>query len=522
MKKRLGALVIVLAGSAVLLASCGGGPKATTTQQTAKVQRGALVVTTTSTGNLAFTTTEDVAFDMAGTVEDVMVEVGDTVKQGQVLATLDADAWNDQLKALQKAVTTAQRNLTSAERNITAQQLAVRQAELNLQSSRNAATAIPAVKAAQDIVDNAEAALAALQGLYATNPGLYGPQITAVQAQLAQAKANLQTVLAGANFNLSTDVSLQILKAELAIDQAQRALDDADVAVDNVQSTRDDAAQALDDAQSNLADAQKLGPQVTAPFAGVVTKISVQGGQAVNKGAVAVTVADPSKFEVNVLVGERDISSMSIGGVATVSVDSMTGVVLPARITAIAPTATISQGVVNYQVTVEVESGSANITGAAPSGGFQIPSGASGQFPNRGTTGSSDNQSRARSGNFTGGAGLFATGGTSAATLRQGLSVTINLVTSAKANVLMVPNRAITKQKGQSYVTVEKTGDKGTTQEQVAVTTGISNSQYTEITEGIAEGDTVVIPITTSSSSSSTDQGNRGFMGAPGIGAVIR
>jgi HlyD family secretion protein len=77
----------------------------------------------------------------------------------------------------------------------------------------------------------------------------------------------------------------------------------------------------------------------------------------------------------------------------------------------------------------------------------------------------------------------------------------------------MVPNRAITKQQGKSYVTV---GNNNTT-EQVAVTTGISNSQYTEITDGLVEGDMVLIPITTSTSSSTTGGGG-GFFGGPGGG----
>ncbi len=527
MKKKLGiGLAILLAGSALLLASCGGGAKATATPQTAKVQRGALVVTTTSTGNLAFTQTEDVAFDMAGTVDTVNVSVGDTVTKGEVLASLDTSAWNDQLKALQKAVTTAQRNLDAAQRNITTQQLAVTQAQLNLQAAQDNAASIPAVKAAQSLVDNAQSAVNDLQKLYATDPGVYGPQLIAAQTQLAQAKANLNAVLSGASMSLSTDVNLQIAKAEFAVAQSQNALDGANAAVSNAVAVRDDDAQALADAQSNLNDANKLSPQVTAPFAGVVTKVNVAGGQAINKGAVAVTVADPAKFEVNVLVGERDISSMSVGGIATVSVDSMTGVSLPARITAIAPTATVSQGVVNYQVTVEVQSGSANATGTLPSGGFQFPSGSGGQlpsggqFPGRGTTGSTDNQSRARSGNFTAPGGLFGAASATTATLRQGLSVTVNLVTASKAGVLMVPNRAVSRQQGKSYVTVEKTDAKGvTTQEQVAVTTGISNSQYTEITEGVAEGDTVVIPITTSSSSSTQ---RSGAFGGPGIGGILR
>ena len=519
------AIAVLLAASVVGLAGCAKSNGSTATTQTAKVQRGNIVVSTTSTGNLAFTQSEEVAFEMAGTVQEVMVAVGDSVKEGQVMATLDTSVWEDQIRTLQKAVTTAQRNMTSAERNITARQLSVTQAQLNLLGAQNAASDIPAVKAAQDLVDNAEAALTAAKGMYAADASLAGPQIVAIQQQLAQAKQNLQAVLNGTSFNLSSDVALQIAKAQLAVQQSQRAVEDAIIAVEDAKQARDDAEQSLEDAQDTLADAKALSPEVKAPFDGFVTSVSVEGGQEVKKGAVAVQIADPDKFEVRVLVGERDIASMTVGGFGTVSVDSMTGVALPGRITAIAPTATIQQGVVNYQVTVEVMSSraalgqiSTNGTAATPpafgnSGnqGQRFPGGQGGQMP-----GFSGNQS------FQGRAGLFPgivqSAPAQTAVLRQGLSVTVSLITAQKNNVLMVPNRAIVRLQGKTYVNVEQSSTTTPTK-QVAVTTGISNSQYTEVTDGVGEGDTVVMTVTTTTTNSNQARPGGGFF--PG-GAILR
>jgi len=50
----------------------------------------------------------------------------------------------------------------------------------------------------------------------------------------------------------------------------------------------------------------------------------------VKKGTVALTVADPTKFECNVLVSELDISSITVGGNATVAVDA-SGRISPQR-----------------------------------------------------------------------------------------------------------------------------------------------------------------------------------------------
>ncbi len=65
-------MATLLAVSVVGMAGCAAKSNTgNATPQTAKVQRGNIVVSTTSTGNLAFTQSEDVAFDMAGTVQEV-------------------------------------------------------------------------------------------------------------------------------------------------------------------------------------------------------------------------------------------------------------------------------------------------------------------------------------------------------------------------------------------------------------------------------------------------------------------
>jgi hypothetical protein len=67
-------------------------------------------------------------------------------------------------------------------------------------------------------------------------------------------------------------------------------------------------------------------------------------------------LADPDQFEANIFVTELDVFSIKIGGDATVSIDALSGLSFPAKITAIAPLATVSQGVVSYEVTVELTS----------------------------------------------------------------------------------------------------------------------------------------------------------------------
>jgi HlyD family secretion protein len=527
--------VMLVAVSVLTLAGCAAKSHSTAKPQTAVVQRGSIAVSTTSTGNLAFSQTADLSFDMAGTVEEVMVAQGDTVTKGQQVAKLDTTQWDKQVKTLQKALTTAQRSLASAQRQVTTNELAVRQAELNLQTSQNSLKQILVVKTAQDTIDSLTNAIDIAQLSYAANPMFWGPQIESFRAQLAEARNNLRDVLSGSSAQVSSDMALQIAKAQLQVEQSSMQLESARIAVGDATQSVTDATQAVADAQIDLDETQNLSPVVLAEFAGYITNVNVKGGDQIQKGTVAMRIADPTKFEVDVLVGQRDISGMAVGGMATVGVDAMTGVTLPARITTVAPTATVQQGVVNYSVTVEIlsfmpVSGQPTLGSSSPS----LPSFGSGDgstgLPPFGSGGGIPGVPPTGTGNFVPPgvtppvqAGQTpATGSQSALTrpvvLRQGMSVTANLVTAQKSNVLTIPNRAIVRQQGKTYVKLEKNG----TTEQVPVTTGIANSQYTEVTDGVAEGDVVVLPVVTNTTATSGQQGGgQGFPGG-GIGGILR
>jgi len=50
--------------------------------QVVAVQRGDLTIDITGSGNLVLSLTEDLAFEISGTVEEVMVEEGESVEEG--------------------------------------------------------------------------------------------------------------------------------------------------------------------------------------------------------------------------------------------------------------------------------------------------------------------------------------------------------------------------------------------------------------------------------------------------------
>jgi len=97
-------VVIALVGAVML----NGESSSAATYRTAEVTTGDVAQTLTATGSIESATREDLAFQVAGTVDSVSVAVGDSVAAGDVLATLDTSDFED-------AVTTAEEALTAAE-----------------------------------------------------------------------------------------------------------------------------------------------------------------------------------------------------------------------------------------------------------------------------------------------------------------------------------------------------------------------------------------------------------------------
>ena len=391
-------LALVLCGVSVLLLSCASKSDSTSGNQIVTVQRGNLTVDITASGNLLLSLKEDLAFEMAGTVEEVTVKEGESVKKGQLLAKLDTSEWEKELITLQRDLLQAQINLKNA--------------ELTLENAKQPITTT-------------------------------GREVSVV------------------------------------------VLDPLDIEIKELQVKLVEAR--LEDAQTTLDEAKSASPEITAPFDGFIIKVSVSGGDEVKKGTVAVTLADPSKFQADILVSEKNIFRVNIGGDASVQVDALM-LKLPAKITYIAPTATIQSGVVNYKVTVELQS--LQPVSQSQSGQSQRPQSTSGsQAPPTLTQ---------------------------AAQLREGMSVTISIVITQKTNVLLVPNQAISRQGGKTVVNVLKNG----LSELRPITTGISNWQYTEATDGLSQGEQVIIPKTTATTTTPGQQRQPSL--SPGRGGLVR
>ncbi|WP_090967571.1 efflux RND transporter periplasmic adaptor subunit [Nocardioides exalbidus] len=95
--------------------------------------------------------------------------------------------------------------------------------------------------------------------------------------------------------------------------------------------------------------------------------------------------------------------------------------------------------------------------------------------------------------------------------LYSGTSADLSIVVSQRTDVLTVPTRAVGTEDGQAYVTLEVDGKEVRRDIEIGEASGAS----TEVTSGLAEGDTVVVPAFSGpgAGTGSDDGGQQGFPG---------
>jgi HlyD family secretion protein len=245
-------VVLALAGGGGYVAYANGyvpwfGPQGAeeeeTTLQTATVTVGDLSITADGTGVLAASSEIELAFGASGTLMELLVEVGDVVQAGDVLAWIDdTDARNAVIDA----------------------ELGVLQAEEALEEAGDTAALAQAVAQAELKVAQAEADLTTAQSDLEEllNWASDETEVEIARAELAIAQASYQNTVAKADMRdgqlASTRINLEGAIRDLQDAQANyaEAMDAARDWEKNIENTRENAAKALKRAQDNLEIAQ--------------------------------------------------------------------------------------------------------------------------------------------------------------------------------------------------------------------------------------------------------------------------
>src|SRR5262245_12203658 len=105
-------VIIIAAGTFYGLRSRSATSTATTT---ATVSQGDLTLSVSGSGSVAAARTVELPFQQQGTITAVNVQVGDTVKAGQTLATIDTADLQLQLQQAQADLKSAQAKLDQAQ-----------------------------------------------------------------------------------------------------------------------------------------------------------------------------------------------------------------------------------------------------------------------------------------------------------------------------------------------------------------------------------------------------------------------
>lgn len=142
-------IILVIAGGISL--SVIKNSQKTPVYTTAKVMSGKLTQTVSATGSVESATEINLNFKTTGKIGQLLVKVGDQVKAGQLLATLEAGAQQSQVANAQAAVAVAQANLDkiiagSSSQDIEVSQKSVESAHATLTAKNNNLTNLQATR----------------------------------------------------------------------------------------------------------------------------------------------------------------------------------------------------------------------------------------------------------------------------------------------------------------------------------------------------------------------------------------
>jgi HlyD family secretion protein len=280
----------------------------------ATVERGDLARSVVATGKIEPISKVEIKSKANGIIKELKVEIGDLVNVGQVLAELDKDNLEAQLREARAALTGAEASLKAAE------------AEL----AKNKVEAEgPDVPFAQRNLDRAEK--------------LMKDQLVS-QQNLDDARSALEVAV---NRQQAARTQLGVSSARVA--QARAAVAQGQAAVDRVQEELNNAT-------------------IRSPIRGMVLSRDVEIGSPVssilNLGANATLVmvlGDISKVYVRGKVDEADVGLVELGQPARIRVETFKDKPFEGRVTQIAPMGVEKDNVVTFEVRVSIDNGSGQL-----------------------------------------------------------------------------------------------------------------------------------------------------------------
>jgi HlyD family secretion protein len=371
-------------GLVIVLALAGGGyayyrivylpgrAGAEESLMTSAVARGDLIISVSGTGVLSPGSERELGFEtesgeeVVGFVDEVFVEVGDRVQEGDVLARLDTQDLElavakaeislreAQIDLAETTEAATEAELADAQAALESAQLALTVSQYSYQNAKMSDQAAAARGYQIDVLYHAQQ----LQELEAS--GADGETLEKVRNALGEAEAALSEAL--------QDAEMEQLSAWNEVDQAQNRVLQAQETLASLESGPEEgtvlqaelkvarAELALDEANDELEAAE-----LRAPFDGTVVDVSAIAGQRVGSAGI-ITLADLEQPMVQFWVEQSDMTGVAVGNRVEIEFEGLPDQVFDGEVVRIDPALVTVDNTLAVQAWASVDLSSQDVT----------------------------------------------------------------------------------------------------------------------------------------------------------------
>ncbi|MGD8967407.1 MAG: efflux RND transporter periplasmic adaptor subunit [Anaerolineae bacterium] len=380
MKKRTKLIIAVI----VLLLAAGGGYVAydryasveaqeppEPTIQTATVTQGDIVLTADGSGELIPADELELSFRTTGRLAEVLVETGDEVAEGDLLASLETDSMEREVAEADVELQIAQLELADvregpSDAEVADAEASLRDAQAQLSLAYDAyGDTTDSLK--DDAIDSAKENFDYWVGYYQGQKDLYErgkiSQADHDWAMAAMMKAEDEWQRA------INDAEAEQVQAWKSVEQAQNGVAQAEADLELLMSepqtdtlvaaelTVDSALLAREEAQADLEAAR-----LYAPFTGTVMEVSAEPGDQVGMTTAILTLADMEEPLLRFWLEESDMGNVAVGNQVNVVFEALPDHTFTGKVTGVDPVLVTVSGSTAVQAQARLNLGDQDVT----------------------------------------------------------------------------------------------------------------------------------------------------------------